>query len=463
MKKYLLDKTIVKFLYIVAGISLIKCIILFLGIEIFLTPNRQIGYFPDSYQYERIANNIIAGHGFSLSESQPFKPTMYKEPLYPFFIALIKSISGNINFAVLVQMILNPLIAILVYFIGKKIFDENIARFSSFIVALIPVYGELYFFIMPEGLFIVLFLTTFLCFIKAVKSMNWIWFILSGLLLGLSSLCRNTVLPLFLLYPIAVLFKNKKDIKSGLIYRLVIFIFCFSVITMPWMIRNQNRLGLFSISVRGGEMFSHQAAWAANFSNEEWKAYSLYLLSGSLSQKLYPHIIGNDYGNYEYYHLMRIPYVEELLQKYKQGEVEKILTLEGIKNIIHNPFKYLLLSAITYVQTFKYFESIALMLIKGPVGFEWIVSLSRFFLFIMGIVYTLLALQGVFYSRGLFETYLIVLTIAYFHISLTLMGIIPGGLQRHILPVTVFYSFFVVIAVDRISLRFKTVEISSGN
>lgn len=457
MRKYILNHCRVKFLYIVVTISLIKCILLFSVVEIFLTPNQQIGYFPDSYMYERIADNILSGHGFSLSESQPYKPTMSKEPLYPLFIALVKSISwGNINAVIFAQMILNLLIAILVYFIGKKIFNENIARFSSLIVALMPVYGELSFFIMPECLFVVLFLSTFLCFIKAVKSMNWIWYILSGLLLGVSALCRNAVLPLFLLYPIAVMFKNKKSIKAGLFFRLVIFVLSFSIVTMPWMIRNENKFGLLSISMRGGEILSHQAAWAANFSKEEWKAYSLYLISGSLAHKFYPHIVGNDFGNYEYDHLMRIPYVKELLQKHTEGDVEKILMLEGLQNIIHNPLKFLLLSVITYVQTFKYFESIALMLIKGAVGFEWIVSLSRFFLFIMGIAYTLLALQGVFYSRGLFETYLIVITIAYFHIALTPMGIIPGGLQRHILPITVFYSFFVVIAFDRISPKFKT-------
>jgi 4-amino-4-deoxy-L-arabinose transferase-like glycosyltransferase len=419
-------------------------------IEILLTPNQWIGYFPDSTMYDRMSDNILSGQGFSLSVSPPFKPTMFKEPLYSFFIALIKFLPfSNIDYVVFIQILLNPLIAVLIYFIGKEIFKERIARLSSLLVALIPVYGEISFFVMPEFIFMVLLFATILCLIRAVKLMNLTLFILSGLLLGLSSLCRNAALPLFLIYPIAILFKNRKYIKRRLLLNLAVFILSFLIMTVPWMIRNQQKLGLFSISRRGGELLSHQAAWAANFSIEEWKAYSLYLVSGKLAQRLYPQIIGDDFGQYEYRILMRTAYVDNLLKKYREGEVERILLHQAIKDIIHHPLKFLLLNLIIYVQTFKYFESIALMLINNPASLRWLFSSVRFSLFIIGLVYTLIAAYGTFHSKG-FKNYLILATIIYFHIALTVIGIIPGGLQRYILPITVFYSFFVVIAIDKI-------------
>jgi 4-amino-4-deoxy-L-arabinose transferase-like glycosyltransferase len=308
---------------------------------------------------------------------------------------------------------------------------------------------------MPELLFTVLLCSTVLCLIKADKYNGWIWFILSSLLLGLASLCRNSTFLLFFVYPIIILFNNMEDIKKILVLKLAVFILLFLALTIPWMYRNQVKLGLFSISGRGGGILSHQAYYAANFSSDEWRAYSLYLVSGRLAQKLYPKIVGNNFGDYEYAYLYRTSYVNGLLQKYREGEVERILLHNAINDIIRHPFKYLLLSAISYVQTFKYFESVPIMFTKRPLELRWLISILKFFLLILGLLYSLVALWGILRSRGLYKSYLILFTIIYFHIVLTSMGIIPGGLQRHILPITVFYSFFVVIAIKRLKCAYS--------
>jgi len=444
------------FLFLLLAISLIKCLVLFFVIEIILTPDRQIGYFLDSWMYEVMADNLVSGNGFSLSTAVPYEPTMLKEPLYPFFIASMKLFPQfNINFAVLIQILLNPLIALLIYFIGKNIFAERIARLSALLIALIPIYGEISLFIMPELLFTILLCATVLCLIKADKYNGWIWFILSGILLGLAALCRNAALLLFLVYPVVIVLKNRRDIKAILIIKLTVFILSFLVIVTPWMYRNHLKLGLFSISRRGAELLSHQAYSAANFSIDEWKAYSLYLVSGNLAQRMFPKIIGDNLGEYEYRVLMRKHYLNKLLETKSEEEVERILARQAIKDILDHPFKYLLLTTVAYVQSFKYFESISSMLIKGPVGLRSLFSLTRLALFITGLVYTLFALWGAVCSRKLFKSYLLLITVLYFHIVLSSVGIIPGGLQRHILPITVFYAFFVVIGIDKITKRNK--------
>lgn len=457
IENYISKRRPFDFLILVSSLTLLKCLVLFLLIEVFLTPGHRIGYFPDSYLYEKIADNLISGHGYSLSASSPFEPTMYKEPMYPVLIVLIKSIfHNNINALIIMQMLLNPLIAVLIYFIGRCVFNEKIARLSSFFIALLPVYGELSFIFSPESIFIIFLSFSLLCLLKAVKSLKLSWFILSGLSLGLASLTRNAALPLFAIYPLAILIKTKRGYRKGMSLRLSVFILCFFIITLPWTMRNQRKLGLFSISTRGGEMFAHTAYWAANFTPDEWRAYGLYLLSGNLARKIYPQIIGKDMGSYEYSILMRETYVKGLLKKNKEGQVEKDFVIGAIKNIALHPLRYLLLNAVIYIQTFKYFESAALMLIQGPADFSWIMSLVRFFLFLTGFLYTLFALLGIFYSRRPFNNYyLILVTILFFHIALTAIGVIPGGLQRHILPVTVFYSFFAAISIDRLTCAYS--------
>lgn len=452
IRGYVFDQKHSSFILFVSVASLVKCTLLFFVTNFLFVPAQRIGYFPDSYMYEGIANNLLSGHGFSMSLSSPFMPTMTKEPLYAFFIALIKSLPfGNINYVIFVQILLNPIIAILVYFIGKEVFNEKISRLSALLVVIIPIYGEMSLFIMPELIFILLLCAAVLCLLKAQNSMNLSWFISAGMLLGFSTLCRNIALPLLFIYPVVILFsRNKENIKrKGLALKLAVFMFSFAVVITPWMLRNQQKLGLFSVSRRGGELLAHQAFWSANFSSDEWKAYSLYLFSGGLAQKLFPKIIGKDLGEYEYRFLMRTTYVEQLLKEHREGEVERMLINSAIKDITQHPFKFFFLSSLSYVQTFKYFESIPLMLTRYSAKLGWIFSLFRVLLFSLGVVYTLLAFRGIFISRKLFITNIIVVLILYFHIVLTSMAIIPGGTQRHILPVTVFYSFFVVIAINK--------------
>ena len=43
----------------------------------------------DSIIYYRIADNILNGHGFSDAEKPPYKPTMSREPVYPFFLSFL--------------------------------------------------------------------------------------------------------------------------------------------------------------------------------------------------------------------------------------------------------------------------------------------------------------------------------------------------------------------------------------
>src|SRR5213592_233423 len=116
------------------------------------------GYYPDSLMYETLAHNLLTGAGYSLSTTPPYEPTMVKEPLFAVIIALFKALFGDrIDLLVLLQILVSPLIAIFVYLIGRRLFDEKVARFSALLVAVIPIYADMSISVLPEGFFIVLF------------------------------------------------------------------------------------------------------------------------------------------------------------------------------------------------------------------------------------------------------------------------------------------------------------------
>lgn len=434
------------FLGFITSVSLAKCTVLFILLTLVTPPSQRLGYYPDSLMYETIADNVIAGHGFSLSTEAPYQPTMQKEPFYGTILAGVKALGGGIGTLIILQVLLNPLIAGLIFFLGLEVADELVARLSALLVAILPIYGEISLVVLPENMFLVVFVLAVLCMVKACRSGSRAMFLAAGLLLGLSALCKNVVLPLCVMYPLAVLVWRKGRWDRRLAVSLAVFLLAFATVTVPWMVRNQQKLGLFGISVRGGAFLSHQAAWAANFSPDEWKAYSLYLLSGTLAQKLYPQVIGTDLGAYEYDVLMRNPYVHRLLAVHREGEVEQLLVREAVQNITQHPFKYALLSAIVSLQSFKFLEPTSLTIIKGSAGVEKVLVFVRLALIVAGIVYTLAAFYGMVVARRNRPMAFLSVTVLYVLVASSTLGLIPG-MQRYILPVTLFYSFFVSAAL----------------
>jgi 4-amino-4-deoxy-L-arabinose transferase-like glycosyltransferase len=444
-----------RFFVVLATISWTKCLLLFLLVVALIPGHRTPGYYPDSAMYEIMASNILAGRGLSLSTAPPFEPTMMKEPLYPAVIALFKAAFGGWSRDVLifVQILINPLIAILIYLIGKRVFDERVARYAALLVAVIPLYADMSFSVMPEAFFMVVFLSTIVLLLDIEKTGSVSGFLLAGVLLGLAALIKNVLVPVAALYPVALLIRHRRSLTRRMVLNAVLFFLVFALVTVPWMWRGKEQLGLFSISVRGGMVFAAQARWAADFTSDQWKAYGVYMLSGHLAQKLYPQVIGSDFGEYEYTVILRRDHVAELAKTHREGEVEGILVREGLRDFVKHPFKFAALAVLVDLQTMKYLLPGSLLDLEGPRRAAWLLPMLRVSLTLTGILFTLLTLRGIWLYRDRWgEGWVLLGMIAYLHVVSASLGIVPGGILRHVLPVTVLYTFFIVIAVRRRAL-----------
>src|SRR5436190_11686075 len=131
---------------------------------------------------------------------------MVKEPLFAVIIALFKALFGDrIDLLVLLQILVSPLIAIFVYLIGRRLFDEKVARFSALLVAVIPIYADMSISVLPEGFFIVLFVVTMLLVLRLDHTASTQAFLLAGVSLGVCSLVKNVLVPMAVLYPAGLL------------------------------------------------------------------------------------------------------------------------------------------------------------------------------------------------------------------------------------------------------------------
>ena len=163
---------------------------------------------------------------------------IYGMPLYPYFLAALYKVFGENVFAIrLIQMLLGVLSCLLIYFISKQIFNQRVALISMFLCAF---YGMFIFYegmLLGTGLTILFSCLIILVLLSIQRNTSYKKWILLGLLVGLCSLNRASVL---LFIPMALVWfslSNKDRFKKKFISQLV---FCATLVVViaPITIRN---------------------------------------------------------------------------------------------------------------------------------------------------------------------------------------------------------------------------------
>jgi hypothetical protein len=214
----------------------------------------------DMFQYDMLARSIVSGNGYRWYAQEDlglvqgyFKtldfqipadydprgvPTSFRPPLYPAFLALIYSLAGvdpdRFFTARLVQALLNASLVPLVFALARCLLPEKprAAILAAWTVALYPMLVIYPLALATENLFYLLFLGTALALTLAVQTRLTRYFLLSGLLLGLTALTRSVILAfagLVLLWGFFLLRERKNFLLMGLVLALTI---------SPWIARN---------------------------------------------------------------------------------------------------------------------------------------------------------------------------------------------------------------------------------
>lgn len=210
----------------------------------------------DALEYDRIAQNIVAGHGFSLSVAAPFAPTMYREPLYPFFLSGIYRLAGHRYGAVQVaQIALFMLTVFLVYQIGHQAFGEAAGRLAALATAMMPTLANFPSYLLSETLFTYLLVALVWVLQRTGPGAPLRRYGLAGALGGVCILCKAVVVVLLGAIILAWVFMSRRSETSRwpLALRCATFLLSASVVVMPWVIRNRVCFGAgSSIALRGG-------------------------------------------------------------------------------------------------------------------------------------------------------------------------------------------------------------------
>jgi len=211
----------------------------------------------DSLDYHRIAVNLVKFGEYSFEAG---KPTGNFACGYPLFLAGVYKIFGTEQMWVrIVNSLLEIITGIFFFLISMKFFDEKWSLISLAIFTFFPsniLFSQT---VLTEPVFGMLAVILLWYCLNGVID-NKIFFI--GLLWGYAVLIRSSFsLSLFLM--LIFIFKYRRQLFEGFktkrIKRVIqfslIFIFGASFVIAPWLIRNKNVLGTFTIATQGGFTF----------------------------------------------------------------------------------------------------------------------------------------------------------------------------------------------------------------
>ena len=221
--------------------------------------------------YDEIAQNLVAGKGFSLPLDRKSSelgapdsklravPVATRTPAYPLFLAAIYKVFGRrVRLVYAAQAFLDMLSALLLYALTLRITgSDKAAMLSAFMYALYMPFMSQTAILLNEPLFNFLILAFCLLAVWAFDKPSFLRFSLAGAALGLTTLCRPTtfLFPAFFVGTMLIL--HWKQLRKTIVPSLA-FVAGFMLIIAPWVIRNYIVLDYFGLvgSLAGEQIYA---------------------------------------------------------------------------------------------------------------------------------------------------------------------------------------------------------------
>jgi hypothetical protein len=364
----------------------------------------------DAKEYYAIAQNLIAGNGFSING---IEPTARRSPGYPFFLAGLMAIFGSTPRLIYIAQALINLLTIFLIFQALQYL--NIKKHLRLIICLLFCFSSSFIYVnvlYAEVLtMLVVALILFFALHPFLSDRSGLQALLIGLAIGVLIYLRPTFLylPVFMLAGSLILkaFNRQFPVRNYLaITGLALLILA------PWTLRNYIVFRQFIplVSAGGGEL------WSANF---------------EIDQRVVWHSV-TDIQQYENERTISHAHQKALINQYQQQyhlntaeELNRFLAKQARSIIIQHPFRYALLCL----------NRTLIFWFSPPIGSTTLKSISpAIFLFFLLVKYalTILGIVGLWYwARDNFSGALVILMIV---VYLTLLHAATHAIQRYFLP-----------------------------
>lgn len=203
--------------------------------------------------YFVVAQNIVAGHGFSGSDAAPYAPYSFRPPLQHYFLAAGYFLFGSWWGAVFLLLLMGSVLPVIAMFVLRDIFSEKVVRTTGVIFALEPVAILYSTFFYSETLFMFFFFLSLLFLFKHMRQKYMPYLVYSACFLGFTTLTRPTSEYVPLIIAVLLLWEGRRYLSWRVsIGRALLFVGVFVLVLAPWLWRNEVTFGHIALSPQVG-------------------------------------------------------------------------------------------------------------------------------------------------------------------------------------------------------------------
>ena len=209
--------------------------------------------------YSDIAVNLARGHGFVVVAGG--EPIIWRAPLYPAFLAEVYALFGEYSETgvFLAQSALDSLTAVLIFYMGTRLFSETVGLLSAVSFALHPLSAYYSLRFLSEPLFTLAFTAVISAWIATTTTRRLMAYVVVGALIAVAALVKPVALGLWPLLATCAVWQLRDEPVRALSAVTGLTLACLMVLA-PWALRNYRTTGeVVAVATGGG-----YALWLGN-------------------------------------------------------------------------------------------------------------------------------------------------------------------------------------------------------
>ncbi len=217
-------------------------LLLLLATRLFLSPQPLADV--DSAGYDLLAQNLLAGRGFTINSETPYCPESVRTPVYPAFVALSYAVFGrDFQMIFILQSLLEMVTAAVVYRLVMGLtrsYRAGLIAVLCYLLSLSQIhYANL---LLTESLLTFLLAMTLFLFWASIQSGKRRYLLSTGVMLGLAVLCKPNAELLPIAFIGGLLLRRRFSFTQRLQHMTIMTVGLMTIL-LPWYGRNWTVFG----------------------------------------------------------------------------------------------------------------------------------------------------------------------------------------------------------------------------